>query len=220
MTSSIDSSYYLSTYLAEKQKEKSANNILGKDDFLKILLAQLQNQDPSNPMEDREFIAQMAQFSTLEQMMNMNKTLEGFIDVQKQSTIIGFNQFIGKEVTWHRITQSKDTDSGVIIEEGKGKVVSVEFKNNEVTLILDDGTKIEPGNISRINESTTGNYENSLLQASMLIGKKVTYLTSLLEEYTAVVTSVSFKNGKVYFQLDDGRKDVTSSQIIKIEQRE
>lgn len=50
---------------------------LDKDAFLKLLITQLNNQDPLNPMEDKEFIAQMAQFSTLEQIQSMNKTLEG-----------------------------------------------------------------------------------------------------------------------------------------------
>ena len=53
---------------------------LDKDDFLKLLVTELQHQDPTNPMQDREFIAQMAQFSSMEQMMNMNKSMESIVD--------------------------------------------------------------------------------------------------------------------------------------------
>lgn len=69
---SISSEYKL----PEKTNTVSTNNSsLGKDEFLKILMTQVQNQDPLNPIDDKEFISQMATFSSLEQMMNLNTTM-------------------------------------------------------------------------------------------------------------------------------------------------
>lgn len=60
----------------ELREGRTSSNQLGKDDFLKLLVTQLSNQDPLSPMENTEFIAQMAQFSSLEQMTNMSNNFE------------------------------------------------------------------------------------------------------------------------------------------------
>ena len=62
---------------------------LGKDDFLKLLITQLSNQDPTSPMENTEFIAQMAQFSSLEQMTNMSHEFAKMNSMMVSSQAVG-----------------------------------------------------------------------------------------------------------------------------------
>lgn len=86
------------------EKDKSNNN-LDKDAFLLLLTTQMSNQDPLNPMEDKEFIAQLAQFSSLEQMQNLNKTFsaasEEMVDALDMMNLnqIQANVEILKEIT-------------------------------------------------------------------------------------------------------------------------
>src|SRR5690625_6680294 len=68
----IDPSYYLSN----QSQSRAPSPDLGKDEFIKILMTQLQNQDPLEPMDDKEFISQMATFSSLEQTMNMARSID------------------------------------------------------------------------------------------------------------------------------------------------
>jgi flagellar basal-body rod modification protein FlgD len=209
MANTINSSLLLSNY--QTSQRKTGSDSLGKDDFLKILMTQLQNQDPLNPMQDKDFIAQMATFTSLEQMTNMNKSITSLVSAQEQAQLISYSQFIGKEVSWHKLTESKDGNS--VIKQGTGKITSLKFTDGVATFLLEDGTSLTSGNISQIND-TKG--DTMLLQASMMIGKTVTYSSDNNEVKQAKVASVSFKDGKSLFQLENG-ESVSSTSITKIE---
>jgi len=70
-------------------KGAKANAALDKNDFLKILITQLSHQDPTQPMDDKAFIAQMAQFSSLEQMTNMSDGLAKVAALVAKSQAVG-----------------------------------------------------------------------------------------------------------------------------------
>lgn len=206
-----DTSLYLSDY--QKANNATGSSSLGKDDFLKILITQLQNQDPSSPMDDKEFIAQMAQFSSLEQMQNLNSSMTNLISLQTQSNLISYGQFMGQEVNWSKIETDKAGNS--ITSSGVGKVTSVAFSGDSVVFTLDDGSKVTPANIGSMSSNSS---ESNLVLASQLIGKTVSYTNTNKEEVSSKVQSVSLKNGQIQLTLDDeaGSK-ITSGQITKIE---
>ncbi len=93
---------------------KVNNGGMGKDDFLKILITQLSYQDPTAPMEDKEFIAQMAQFSSLEQMTNMSNGFKKLTGILGQSNALGL---LGK---WVQVVEGENVISGKV-EEVSGR---------------------------------------------------------------------------------------------------
>ncbi|KFL44339.1 flagellar basal body rod modification protein FlgD [Lysinibacillus sp. BF-4] len=204
---------YLKNYKAPVKE--TGNSMLGKDAFLKLLITQLQNQDPTNPMDDREFIAQMAQFSSLEQMQNMTKAMESLLLSQQQSQLMEYTNFIGKDVKWHELSEEKDKEGNFIVKEGNGIIQSVQFKDGEAIFTLADGKTIGSGNISGVlGNGAVSNNESPLVQASALIGKKVTYKEDETEVEARVI-SVSNKDGKMTYVLDNDKK-VTADQFTVI----
>lgn len=117
-------------------------NALGKDQFLKLLITQLRHQDPINPVEDKEFIAQLAQFSSLEQMQNLNTNLSDMMFAQQKLTALGqATQMIGKEVE-------------LLTKEGEnlfGKVTGVQFRDGWPSIIV-DGKLYDFGEVVTIRE--------------------------------------------------------------------
>ncbi len=81
---------------------------LGKDDFLQLLITQLQHQDPTKPMDDKQFIAQMAQFSSLEQMTNLGQEFSKISGMVSRGNALNL---LGKQV---EILEGEQRVSGVV----------------------------------------------------------------------------------------------------------
>lgn len=105
--------------------ESAKRTELDKDAFFKLLITQLKYQDPLKPMENKEFISQMAQFSSLEQMQNMNDSMSDFLKVQSLSE---GSALIGKTV------ETYQDDEGIAI---KGEVTKVSYEDENLYLYLD-----------------------------------------------------------------------------------
>ncbi|WP_233192314.1 flagellar hook assembly protein FlgD [Sporosarcina sp. P26b] len=211
-----------SMYLVNKQRDqrKTGPDTMGKDAFMKILIAQMANQDPTNPMKDTEFVAQMAQFSSLEQTMNLANAFEKFAASQNQSQLIQYNSFVGKEIRWHEVSDKKGEDDKPIINEGTGVIQSIKYIDGSVIFTMADGKELSPGNISEVmgNGSSSGSgaigQPNNLVQASMLIGKTVGYMKGD-EEFTGKVISVTNKEGSLHYILQNGTK-IEGNQLTTI----
>lgn len=134
----MNTSSVTATQAVQTQKTELPGQ-LGKDDFLKILVAQLSNQDPMQPMQDAEFIGQMAQFSSLEQMTNMNTSINKFVDRQLQSSMTDFADLIGKSVQWQENN-----------EVSSGKVEAVLYKEGKVLAELASGKQVDVSLLERI----------------------------------------------------------------------
>lgn len=122
--------------LAESSKPKNEiKNTLDKDDFMKLFVAQLQHQDPLNPDDGAEMASKLAQFNSVEQMMNVNKTLEKMVEGQNSDRSTMMVNYLNKEIT---------TSSGLIkLERGRLSTdTSFDFPTDAATSKLEirDGT--------------------------------------------------------------------------------
>lgn len=115
---------------------------LGKDDFLKLFVTQLQHQDPLNPMDDAAQMAQMAQFSTLEQTSNIATGTSSLVAAAGMSQSLGL---IGKTVTY----------VGADGAERSGVVAKVTTQAGTTTLTVGDATGINPSAVTSVTAAPT-----------------------------------------------------------------
>lgn len=124
--------------LETEREGLDSDNGLGQDAFFKLLITQLKNQDPLNPMEDREFVSQMAEFSALEK----NEKIYNLLDKKlNPNQLLSSTNLIGKEI--------KADINGV---EKSGVVGSLKTIDNKVYAVIDDDSEINIDDITAVNQ--------------------------------------------------------------------
>tara|TARA_B100001971_G_scaffold212156_1_gene241510 strand:- start:4110 stop:4538 length:429 start_codon:yes stop_codon:yes gene_type:complete len=131
------------TGTAPEKLERVPMKTLGQDEFLQLLVTQMRNQDPMKPMSDTEFIAQMAQFSNLEQTKAMSSDIA---QLRQSNAFTQATALMGKQV---RLLSDEDTFT-------KGIVTDLTVKDGEVSLIV-NGKPYELGQVVSVNSEETEN---------------------------------------------------------------
>jgi len=185
----------------------------GNDDFLKLLLAELQHQDPLDPADNTEFIAQLAQFSSLEQMTSMNETLEATLE-SNQAMVGNINTvmavtYLDKEITANtdsfHFNGSDDTFLNFTLDKtlDHGKIQIYDFSGTlqrEIEIEdISSGTHTMTWNglTSTGSMVSEGNYFYTIKGYDVL-NQEVDYS----QMYTGTVEGIEMSNGVAYLNVD------------------
>ena len=193
----------------------TTNKVLGQDDFLKMLVAQLQNQDPLNPLQGADFAAQLAQFSSLDQLTQINtqlSTLTSSLSSANNSQLVGLigdavvangnSVTVSGATTQLAYNLSQNASQGTIkISDGQGNLVQT----------LTFGSQQAGSNTMNWNTSSvkTGTYTFTVSAVDSK-GSPVTASTMT----TGIVTGVTYQNGVPYLSVNG--QDVAFGDILYI----
>lgn len=171
-------------------KAKKSSGELGKDDFLKLMITELQYQDPLNPMDNKDFIAQTAQFTTLEQMQNMTK----YTQLQQATTMVG------KDI---KATVTEDSGQQGLVY---GHVTAVRENSGEFYLTMSDGSSIKATDVTAIYG------DQGLLQEALSFKNHNLYIReynssgSITGYRQVTVKDVQYQNSQISLTATDGTK--------------
>lgn len=201
---------------------KTATSKLGKESFLNLLVTQLKYQDPLNPQADTEFIAQLAQFSSLEQLTNISAGIEEMQNLYGQQSMLNAVSFIGKEVL----------ASGSSVSKEGTQVSTIKYSIEDTAANIYANIYDANGNVVQtmeIGAKQAGTYELSWDgkdYTGATVADGVYYIAVAAEgengeavfastEVSGTVSGVSVVNGETYLSLKDGRQ-VKLSNIKEI----
>lgn len=199
----------------------SSNKVMGKDDFLKLLVAQLEAQDPLNPMDATGFTAQLAEFSSLEQLQNINTSLTSIGSSQSVLTNSQAVSFIGKTITAVGDTfqinngQSQDLQFS-LAEDAAGLYIKIyDDQGNFVR-------QLEVGATSAGEQSVNWNGRDYL--GGMSPDGEYSFEVSAIDENgnsisvtqfaSGVVEGVNYKDGQAYLRC--GNREIPMGNVIQV----
>lgn len=186
-----------------------ASASLGKDDFLKLLLAQMQNQDPLNPADETQFVAELAQFSSLEQMSEMNESITDLVTSNTATT-----DSINKAMIVNYMGKTINAEVSDIVFDGSTSVdlnfnVDTAFNSGTLKISDSDGNLIRSINL----DSTKAGYSTVTWDGMTNSGKTAsagnyTYTVTAKDSsgtavtctpiFAGVVDGISYKDGETY----------------------
>jgi len=178
---------------SSKEGPRNVGDIMGKHDFLMLLSAQLRFQDPLNPQSDADFASQLAQFSSLEQMQNMNETLGAMSNYQAFS-------LVGKYVI---AVAHVEHNGRMQLMEIPGVVDSV-FTRDGITFAHVAGYDVPISTITDVFDSNSMITSDMLIQTSNnLLGRTVKAyvgnpLTGKIEQFEGTVTRITVDGGRMF----------------------
>jgi flagellar basal-body rod modification protein FlgD len=194
-----------------KQETKTYSDNLDKDAFLNLLVTQLRNQNPLEPMDNTEFISQMAQFSALEQAQNTNKTI-------KADSAYGM---VGKLVKSTYVDDETDETKQIVGEVTMARIEGdkIYLKVGDTEVLYEDITEVTDL-VSPYEQIQTINQNFRMSSAFSLIGKDVKAKVAKDEdgkefkEIAGEVSGVRMEKGSIYAQI--GEEEVLVETIYQV----
>ena len=196
---------------------------MDKNSFLKILSAELSNQDPTNAKDGTEFVAQMAQFASLEQMTNLNSTIAFSTSSSLVGKMVAFDSYDGKGMQYGGTVKAVYKESGVTylaVQLADGSIKN--FPADSLSDVLD----VPDYRLDYINGNT------GFSGAVSLMGKQVEALVAetngeeSTKNYTGIVKSVFRDANGINLTIayqengEEHTKDINYANIIKVKEQE
>lgn len=210
----------VTSYEANKNSNATASAAeMGKQDFLALFTAQLNNQDPLDPVKNEAFVAQLAQFSQLEALTNIQSSMEGFVNSMSSEKLLGSASLIGKRISVpdapSRLFEGSSIDANIDLPNGASGVqlTVTDARGNKVQELV-AGPQL-PGTVnlswdgtdSLGNPAPAGTY---YLTANAVVGGKTTKVSvNTLATVQSITTNPT--DGSISLDVGSGKPILLSS---------